>query len=290
MKLKLLLAGIALLFVQGQVLALDPLVNYDNFNKKKVDGCKYCINPELWRGLQRGDRVTEILREIKAKRAHLFHRSWNQTDSNSGGEQGRNRLNFRESETISGACFTPRIKKYEIKHCDGNIDSWGQARIRYLGAFYDTNTAEDSDDGVVYAAIEMRRGSWANGKKGRFEVSGWVEECGDADCTFDNWSTYDDVDDPDLVFKTVKGVKNKGKMCLGYDWFNHEIVFSYNGDERRVNSTDHGLPAFANRVSDDWAWHVIETRTDVPNCMDKPLSGSIEAEVDDVKVRYFGIP
>ena len=42
--------------------------------------------------------------------------------SDEGTLQGRNRLVFRNSEYFSGACFTPRILKYEINTCDGNTD------------------------------------------------------------------------------------------------------------------------------------------------------------------------
>ena len=298
MKLKLLFAGLAMLFLNGPVLAdLDPLKNYDNFNKKKVDGCKYCINSEKWRGLQRGDYVTEVTREIKAKRAHLSHRSWGTVDDDGSSKQGRNRLNFRDPADFSGACFTPRIKKYEINSCKANRDSedrsWSQVRIRYLGNFYDTDNADDGEeDGVVYAWINMVRGAWTDDKKGIFEISGSVEECEGADCNTDAWNTWDDFGfvQPDLNFGTIKASSNKKAMCVGYDRANHEIVFAFGNKVRVVNAADHGLPAFGDNVAADWSWHVVETRTDVENCTDGPQTGFIDADFDDVKVRRMPVP
>ena len=288
MKIKLLVVGLGIFFLNGPVFAdLDPLEKYDNFNTKKVYGCKYCINSELWRGLQRGNYVTEVEREIKGKRAHLSHRSWGRMDSDSDSEQGRNRMNFRDSADFSGACFTPRVKKYKLNSCEANEDS-GQVRIRYLGNFYDTDNADAGDeDGVIYAGIGMKRGNWTDDKKGIFQISAWAQECEGADCDADAWSTYDEVDDPDLFFGTTKGSSNKKALCIGYDRANHELVFSYGNKVRIVNAGEHGLPAFGDDVDADWTWHVIETRTDVENCTTGPLSGSIDADFDNVEVRRF---
>jgi len=288
MKNRLLIAAIGLLFVQGPAFAeLDPLQKYDNFNAKKYKGCKFCINSEKWYGAERGNRNTEVEREIRSKRVNLTHTSWGRSDSDEGTEQGRNRMIFRDRENFSGVCFTPRVRKYRIPSCNANEGS-GQARIRYLGNFYDTNAADDGEeDGVVYAGFQLGRGGWSENKKGIFEVSGWAQECEGADCDADAWSTYDEDNDPDLWFGTTKGSNQKKEMCLGYDRDTHELVFSYGKEERRVNNADHGLPAFGANVDADWAWHVIETRTDVPNCSEGSLYGSIEADFDNVGVREF---
>jgi hypothetical protein len=296
MKIRLLVVGLGVFFLHGAALAeLDPLKPYDNFNAKKYNGCKHCINSELWRGLQRGDSVTEVVREIKGKRARMSHRSWGGTDFNDDSEQGRNRMNFRDSADFSGACFTPRVKKYELNSCEDNTESSSIVRIRYLGSFYDTDSTDAGDeDGIIYAGISLRRGNWTDDKKGIFEIDAWAQECGDADCTFDAWSTYDPVDppatNPDLFFGTVKASKNKKAMCIGYDREYHELVFSYGDEVRIVNFDEHGLPAFGDNVDAEWTWHVIETRTDVENCTAGPLSGSIDADFDNVEVRRFPSP
>jgi len=292
MKLKLLMAAMAMLIFHGPAFAdLDPLENYDNFNANKYNGCKKCIDSDLWIGRERGEYNTEVERNIKAKRARLWHRSWGRSDANEGTEQGRNRMNFRDSVDMSGACFTPRVSKYELNSCPGNEDN-GRVRIRYLGNFYDTDGADDGgEDGVIYAAIELRRGNWSEDKKGIFEIEGWVEECEGVDCASDAWSTYDGVGvDPDLFFGTTKASNNRKEMCIGYDRANHEFVFSYGNDVRTVNAFEHGLPAFGANVASNWTWHVVETRTDVENCTSKKLSGSIDAEFDNVKVRRFSPP
>jgi hypothetical protein len=293
MKIKLLVVGFLLMFLNGTVVLadLDPLENYDNFNTKKVNGCKFCINSEKWRGLQRGNYTMEVTREIKAKRAHLSHRSWGTADDDGSSEQGRNRLNFRDSANFSGACFTPRVKKYELNSCEANTESSGSVRIRYLGTFYDTDNVDDAgeEDGLIYAGISLRRGNWTDDKKGIFEISGNVEECEGAGCGTDAWSTYDDFgfEDPDLFLGSVKASANKKAMCVGYDRANHEMVFSFGNKVRVVNAADHGLPAFGDNVDADWSWHVIETRTDVENCTDGPQTGFIDADFDNVKVREY---
>ena len=148
MKIKWLVVGLGMFFFNGTVSAdLELFKIYDNFNAKKSNGCKGCIDTQKWIGFERGDYTTEIRREVKSKKLHLKHRSWGGTDSDEGTEQGRNRLRFRNSEVFSGVCFTPRIKKYEVNSCAANDDP-GQVQIRYLGNFYDTDGNDDGDDGV----------------------------------------------------------------------------------------------------------------------------------------------
>lgn len=291
MKIKLLIMGFGLLFLNatGVVADPDPYVDYDNFNKKKVHGCKFCLDPEKWRGTERGDYVTEILREIKAKRARLWHRSWGSSDSDAGRESGRNRMQFRDSVNFSGVCYTPRIKKYQIGSCAGNPDN-SNIRMRHVGNFYDVDTADaGEEDGIVYAGINIRRDSDSGAKKGIFEVSGWIEECAGTDCDAIAWSSYDDTN-VDLYFGTIKAAKNKKEVCIGYDRGNipaeAQFVFSFGNDVRVLTAAD-GLPPLDGNMTPDWTWHVIETRVDSENCSAGAISGSMDADVDNVKVSEF---
>ncbi len=289
MKNKILLTGFGILFLNAGVATadLDSLQNYDNFNAKKTDGCKSCLDSEKWRGLQRGDYTTEIVREVKSKKARLMHRSWGRSDSDAGREQGRNRMNFRNSVDFSGACFTPKIKKYEVKNCAANGDS-SNVRVRYVGNFYDTGvTNDDGEIGVVYAWINMSRSVDFPTKKDRFHVWGAASECTDANCDTEGWTTYDDTNDPDLDFGVINGKKNKKAMCIGFDRMNNTLVFSYGNDVRVVNSADHDLPALGSNLSANQTWHVIETRGDIENCSTGPVSGAIDVEVDNVKIREY---
>ena len=274
--------------------SVSVLLNYDDFNAKKYNGCKYCINSEKWRGQERGDYNTEVLRAIKSKKARLSHTSWGTTNSDAGSISGKNRLTFnkRESADISGACFTPRIKNYLIKSCAAN-DDHGHVRVRYIGNFYDTDNEDEGDeDGLIYAGIEMIRHGNSGDAKTKFEISGWAVESEGKDGDTEIWTTYDDYGftQPDLNFGTVKASKNKKAMCVGYDRVNHELVFSFGTDERRVNAADHGLPDFGDDVSADMAWHTIEARTDVVNCTAGALRGSVDAYFDNVKVKQYVDP
>ncbi len=289
MKMKLMLVTFALLFLNGTVVfaQLDPLTDYDDFNDKWFNDCKRCINPEKWRGSQSGDYVTELVREIKAKRAHISHRSWGTDDSDDGRETGRNRMVFRDSLNMSGVCFVPRVKKYEVLDCAANMDT-SRVRIRYFGNFYDTDTSDlGGQDGIIYAGINVERSANSADKKGVLEVSGWVSECDGIDCENEAWTTYDGIDDPDLFFGTIKAKGNKKSMCVGYDRTNHEFVFSFDDDVRTVNFADHGLPARVGDVNTDTTFHVIETRADTENCTAEAISGFIDADFDNVMIREF---
>jgi len=262
------------------------LQNYDNFNVKKYNGCKYCINSEKWRGLQRGNYNTELERAIKSKKARLSLRSWGRMDEDVGREQGRNRLNFRDSVDFSGVCFTPRIKKYEVNDCAAN-GSTGAVRIRYVGTFFDADDeVDDGEIGTVYGWFDMIRFADTTDKKGKFRIQGYADECQDVDCEVDNWSTYDGTNDPDLFFGTVKGATNKKAMCIGYDRVGHELVFSYGNDVRAVNAA-HDLPAFEADIVSRNTWHVIEVRNDVENCTAGRISGFVDGDVDNVKIKEY---
>ena len=265
---------------------LDPLIAYDNFNAKKYQGCKFCLNTEKWIGLQRGDYNTEALREIKAKRLRMLQRTWGSSDSNLDTTQGRNRVRFRNSVNFSGVCFVPRISKYLIEGCDANPEH-GHARMRYLGNFFDTGVADDADDGVIYAGIALIRHGDTTDKKGVFEISAWASECTAPDCSTEGWTTYDDSNDPDLFFGTVKASKNNKEICIGFDRDNHEMVFSYGKDIRIVDSANHDLPAFANDLAASQTWHVLEARNDVENCTTGKLAGYVDGYIDDVQIRAF---
>ena len=285
MKIKLLIAGFGFVFLNGTAALadLDPLQNYDNFNDKKYNGCKNCINPDKWRGLQRGDYTSEIVREIKSKRARLAHRSWGRSDSDAGREQGRNRMNFRDSVDFSGACFTPRVKKYEVNDCGANPES-SRVRIRYLGNFFDTDAADSGEeDGIIYASISLQRNSDSSAKKGIFNVSAWVDECEGTDCDTSAWGAGVD-------FGNIKASKNKKEMCIGYDRAANgghgEFVISFGNDVRTITAAD-GLPARDANVDANWTWHVVETRADVENCSAGAISGFIDAEFDNVKIREY---
>jgi len=266
---------------------LDPLQDYDNFNAKKYNGCKWCINSDKWYGGHRGVYTGEVMRDINGKKLRMAHRSWGNDDSDSGAQTGRTRLVFRDSENMSGVCFVPRVLKYEINSCEGN-GATGSAQIRVIGNFYDAdNTADDGDTGLVYAWFGLRRWHDSDIKKGFFHVSGGASQCGDPDCNTDAWSTYDTINDPDLFFTNTKGNKNKKEFCVGYDRANHELVFSYGNEVRTVNGPDHGLPAFDADVASDRSMFALEARTDVQNCSADPLTGYVYGDFDNVKIREF---
>ena len=194
---------------------------------------------------------------------------------------------FRDSVNFSGVCFTPRVKQYEVSDCAANGDT-GRARIRYVGTFFDAEDGvDDGEIGTVYAWFDMMRSSDSPDKKGVFRIRANADECQDTNCQVDNWSTYDGINDPDLYFGTVKGAKNNKPMCIGYDRDPHQLVFSYGDDVRVVNTADHDLPAFDADMLSRNTWHVIETRNDVENCTSGRISGFVDGDVDNVKIKEY---
>jgi len=289
MKSKFLLVGFGLLFLNASVVfaELDSLENFDNFNAKKYKGCKNCINPDNWYGGERfGSNSAEAVREIKSKRLHMSQRTWGEGNTGTGKAQGRNRLHFRNSANLSGVCFTPRIKKYEINNCAAN-DAEGSARFRYLGTFFDADDqVDDGDTGSIYAGIAMVRSGNTADKKGVFRIKGAASECQDEGCEVDKWSTYDGDNDPDLDFGPVKGAANKKSMCVGYDKDMHQLMFSYGNDVRFVDAT-HDLPLYEADMVSRNTWHVIEARNDVENCPTGRITGFVDGDIDNVKIRRF---
>ena len=253
-------------FCPSPTAALDPLTAYDDFNDKKYNGVKYGVNSQKWIGSQQGS-VTEIQREIKAKRVRLSNRTWGNGDSDLGLVEGRNQMQFGNSVNMSGACFVPRIKKYEVQDCDANAGSSSDVQIGYAGNFY------NALGGTVYAGISMRRVGNSADKKALFEVVGFVD-----DSTDPLWN---------LSFGTVKAANNKKAMCVGYDRTNQQFVFSFGNDVKTVSTNVDGLPAYASDVTADVTRHVIETQADVQNCSAGAISGYIDADFDKVMIREF---
>lgn len=227
----------------------------------------------------KGDYLTEKETKIHRKKLRLKQRSWANTDSNEWKEWGRNRLQFRDSEKISGVCVTPRVKKIEVNNCQKN-DTWSWAAVRYHGNFYDADASDaGGEDGLVYAGLGLWRSNNSDDKKGIFEVWGYVSRCEGYDCD----------DEPYFVEEylgTVNGKTNSKPMCVGYDKANHKIVMSIGSKVVDV-TRERDLPKFNSRVDADKSWHVLEVRNTVQNCKKGPVTGYVDGEFDDVMVRKY---
>lgn len=270
---------------------LDPLEPYDGFDAKKIGDCKKCIDPTKWEGVERGDYVGEISREVKSKRAAFSVRAWGNKTQDEGTSNGINRmLLIDDSDTISGVCFTPRVKKYELNECPGNEDN-SNVMVRYVGTAYDSDdTPAGNDLGVVYMGFDFTRSTEddANDMHPKyFNATGWAVQCHDAQCTTLDWSTADGLVDFG-EFKT----SNKTEFCVGYDPGDapgsHQLVFSAGDDVApiMVGAAD-GLPPYVQDVIPEYAWHAIETSVYAENCQPETggkVSAYIEADVDNVSV------
>ena len=272
---------------------LDPLEMYDDFNAKSFNNCKKCIDITKWLGAEKGMSIGEIQRKIKAKRAFFAIRSWGKGTEDVGRTNARNRLIFRDDPgSITGVCFTPRVKKMELNDCEANEDAYSGVRIRYSGTVYDSNNASENDQngvvGAMFSFSHNTRNEEAEGlKKGEFIAWGDAYQCSNNDCSENAWTTENtgsDETNPDLNFGVFKK-SNKTEFCVGYDSSNHELVFSAGDDIRTVNA-DNNLPARVADVHSNQVWQVIEVRTDAPNCQtDGMVSVYLEGDVDNIKVR-----
>ena len=263
--------------------------HYDDFNAKDFNGCKKCINTDLWGSSYRnGYNVGDHTKAISGKKLQMNVRGWGDTDDDEGEDNSRIRSVFLDTSNMKGACFIPSVKKHEIGDCAAN-PSHGSVRFRYIGAMYDSNTADDNFEGIIYAWMNFQRHGDSTEKKGVVSVFGTAEMCDDADCTsYDNWNTYDGVNDPDLWFGEFKLNNNKNlRACLFLDTATDELVFSFgeegNEIERRVTTTDHDLPDTFNNVHPNQEWHTFEARVDVEECNSGPrVNNYVETLVDDV--------
>lgn len=263
---------------------------YDDFNAKKIDTCKGCLDSAKWSGSQRGTYVGEVLREVKGKRAVLEVRGWGSNDEDEGSNPARNRLHLiDEPENIVGVCITPRVKKWELNSCPSNEDedAVGRARIRYSTRLYDTDSPDDNDDGVIYVGFQLTRSTDDEStlKSSEFHAVAWAIQCGDETCTSENWGWQKREVTGDLDFGIVNK-NNKMEFCINYDPVDHRLLFSVGPDERVFSGDDDDpLPARANWGHPDRVMQTIETRVDVENCnTDGKKSAYIIGDVDDVKV------
>lgn len=264
---------------------------YDDFNAKKIGDCKKCLDPRLWDISEVGPYVGETVREIKAKRAVLAVRGWGNMTEDLGASPARNRLNLvDQTENIVGACFTPRVKKWELNDCAANVpsdanDGYSRARMRYSYRLYDTNTMEENDDGVVFGGIQLWRSTEhdENGmNKKNFRIAGWVSQCNDPTCT-----TFDvpiEVDFGEF------NKNNKTPICIAYDPDAREITLSAGSDVMTFGE-DTGLPVRDNWGSPNRIYQAVEARVDVENCPDDKKTAYIEGDVDNIEVfRYIADP
>ena len=283
---------ITMLFAVPALAVFDDWIPYDDFNAKEVDGCKGCINTEKWGGMESFQRLTEVESKIKGKRGFFALRHWGSDESNEGRQSGVVGMNFNDDPaSITGICFTPRIKKYALSDCAAN-ESGSRARMRYVGHFYDTNTATDSDDGhlVVYLNFTHDTRDDQNGwlKKGEFKVDPSLERCVSSGtfCDGQTWNAWENGADLDLgVLKKA----NKTEICVGYDADNHEFILSAGDIVKTVNGPDHGLPTPAFPVHPNRVRHTIQLRSEIENCEAGILTQSMEGDFDNVKVRRSGL-
>lgn len=281
---------IFLTVLSAPVLAeFDDWVLYDDFNAKMVDGCKSCIDTEKWGGFEwSGDRhrQTEVERRIKGKRAVMSVRSWGSNEDNLNRKSGEIGMIFNDDPaSITGVCFTPRIKKYELSNCQENPDA-GRVEITYFGRYYDTNAADDDQDGVVAASFNFSHGTQDDEsgylKKAEFKADGAVWRCDGDSCQEQDWNYWENG--ADLHFGVFKK-SNKTEFCVGYDAINQKFIFSAGDDEKEVTHADHDLPLPLNEIHPNQVSHYIQFRNRIENCESGVLTQYVEGDFDNVKVR-----
>lgn len=290
-----LLAGLFLLALFcGPLLAFDDWETYDDFNTKVVYGCKGCIDTEKWRGSipsGGGSIETEAERKIKGKRAFMSLRSWGTEDADDGRMNGRIRMHFNDDpSSITGVCFTPRIKKYELSNCGANLNG-GFVGIRYLGNYYDTDgVTDETPAGHIEVNFQMFHATWHDEekslKKSEFEVEANIYQCVGATCSDPGgWSSGSAG--VDLNFGKFKK-SNKTEFCVGYDATpgSEKFIFSAGDDVREVTNADHGLPLPQNDIHPNRVVHQIELRNRTENCQSEGmLTQYIEGDLDNIKIR-----
>lgn len=275
------------LFCSPALAELGEPVMYDDFNAKSFNGCKKCIDTTKWRGQEQGDYIGEIERSIAGKRAFFAIRGWGEGNSNEGRIRVRSMLHFKDDpETITGVCFTPRVKKMELNDCEANDTTNGGVQLQYFTSLYDNNSnLDDTQDGVVSAGINMSHSNKHDEeglKSSEFAVNAFAELCLDEFCE-ESWNldnTGGDVFDYD--FGIIKK-SNKEEFCVAYDPETHELIFSV-GDDVRIVDERHNLPFREDPVNANQVFRFIGARITAKNCDAGMVSGYMEADIDNVRV------
>lgn len=271
---------------------LDELEPYDDFSAKYVDDCKSCIDTDKWSGENGGNSRLEIERIIKGKRAVMSVRNWGEGDVDAGRKRGNVGLTVNDDPvSITGFCFTPRVKKYELAECETNPNvgflGGGHVLMRYKGNYYDTGDYGDNFEGTLSVIVNFIHSN-ADDEEGSLKASEFrafvdMYECQGEDCLSPQvWRETFELG----TFKK----SNKDEFCVAYDDDENEFIITAGDVTRTVTAADDGLPVKENDMHPNRAQHIVEVRSDVENCSTGMLSQYIEADFDNVSIRRASEP
>jgi hypothetical protein len=256
MKQKQLLA--VLLFVSLSCAAQTPTL-YDNFNHK-------FLSPSRWayaicyagNGLE-----LECVREIQDEQLHLAHRSFGQTDSNTGLQGGAALVGFANSASIKSIRMDLIVRNVLESPCAANPGFGGSANI--WGVFFNAGSGDSTDD----VGAQLVFGRLASDPPGQLNVHGQTFHGG----------SYS----PFVPLGTV-WIGTPVTATLTWDQPNHRFVVSW--INKITHTTMRGMMpySFSDTTPAAGAAKVLEVSGFPANCTANPTSVYVDALFDNVYV------
>jgi hypothetical protein len=164
--------------------AQEAVVTYDNFNSSLL------LNPRKWLADDFGLRDLEALRFVQgvvgSAALRLDVRSYANTTSNSGGENGENILGFPHANPaivrVMGATFT--VQSFQSIGCAANTVTPTSAGTDLFGYFFNAGPkVVGSAVNDVIAGMRIRRLSNSTDPANMLRVQAFVARCTNADCS-----------------------------------------------------------------------------------------------------------
>ena len=282
--MKVILLGYVMLFVvpigvaaaqERPGNAVESLVLYDDFNATQID-------PGKWFGGEFGvafpGTSTEAIRQIQDNRLRLVHRSYGQTDSDSGSTRNELVLMFHNSAAVTAIKATVQVTDAAATRCPGNPETtvaWAMIVGRFFGTAPSTAGGEVRD---MAAFIGVIRRSDSTDPPDVLRVRSGVFHCANVVCTTGSM----------LHFRDLGPVKlgEMARLRVQWDRDNHRFIFQRNDDPKvlvRYTVPDSDPPGIQFKTLG--ALHLV------PNCTATPRPVAfIEALFDDVMVNESAAP
>ena len=265
---------LVLILVGSTVLALEPLVLYDNFNgtpSEFVLGKP--IDPDKWRSGGYGDvDILDYIREIRWNRLHILNSTYNLSDNGSTAV----RLDFPYPEKVTAIQATVMVKASKLTPCFRSRVRGG----RLSGFFFNTGEIPDptGNQGDVLAAIQVQQ-DW-NDPPSVFHVYANVFKCLDQGC----FNTTDVCPRMDLG---TLGLHEKTRLGILWEQEANHFIFQHDDNEVYCvydSALNQGPPnSPGKRIG-------VSNRATEASCADDPYAvASMEVLIDNVFVNESAV-
>ena len=263
----------SLALLVGPAHALEPLVQYDNFNT-------IFLNQQKWIGSEPngGVLILDNSRENDWGRLHFRNRSYGGTTSDSGWATGGTRLAFTEPDKVTAIKAKVQVLYVEATGCAAN-PTYTRASVMLGGYFFNTGTpTPGSGVNDVLARVSIQRQSDSTDKPSLLRVVASVYKCLNETCTATETIGSVDLGAASLWFIIP--------VSIQWDKNSHQFIFQLDRSPKAYipyTYQDTSPPGLESKR--------IEVQARLPNCTGEPRSVAfIDALVDDVFVNQGAAP